>query len=160
MKGKSTRIGMYKCYQCRKPFRVTVKTVFESSHVPLRLWLQAVHLMASSKKGISSNQLHRVLGVTLKTAWFMSHRIREAMRVVGVEPMGGVGKTVEIDETLQGKLEGAPKHLGPGQHNAWRNIVLTLVERGGSARSFHVDGVSLGELIPTIRANWRARRRS
>ncbi len=75
--GKSTRVGVYKCYQCRKPFRVTVGTVFESSHVPLRLWLQCVHLMASSKKGISSNQLHRTLGVTLKTAWFMSHRVRE-----------------------------------------------------------------------------------
>ncbi len=107
MKGKSTRIGVYKCYQCRKPFRVTVGTVFESSHVPLRLWLQAVHLMASSKKGISSNQLHRTLGVTLKTAWFMSHRIREAMRVVGVEPMGGAGEIVEIDETLIGFQEGA-----------------------------------------------------
>src|SRR5215213_3709855 len=107
MKGKSTRVGVYKCYQCRKPFRVTVKTVFEASHVPLRLWLQAVHLMASSKKGISSNQLHRVLGVTLKTAWFMSHRIREAMAVLGMQPpLGGPGEIVEIDETLTGKQEG------------------------------------------------------
>jgi transposase-like protein len=77
LKGKSTRPGVYKCYQCRKPFRVTVGAVFEASRIPLRLWLQAVHLMASSKKGISSNQLHRTLGVTLKTAWFMSHPIRE-----------------------------------------------------------------------------------
>src|SRR6266540_3639324 len=75
LEGKSTRIGVYKCYKCRKPFRVTVGTVFEASHIPLRLWLQAVHLMASSKKGISSNQLHRILGVTLKTGWFMSHRL-------------------------------------------------------------------------------------
>src|ERR1043165_3658631 len=107
MKGKSTRVGVYKCYQCRKPFRVTVGTVFEASHVPVRLWLQAVHLLASSKKGISSNQLHRVLGVTLKTAWFMSHRIREAMSTLGIfQPMGGPGKVVEIDETLSGFQEG------------------------------------------------------
>src|ERR1700752_3094372 len=77
--GKSTRIGTYKCYQCRKPFTVKVGTVFESSHIPMRIWLQAMILMCSSKKGISSNQLHRVLGVSLKSAWFMSHRIREAM---------------------------------------------------------------------------------
>jgi transposase-like protein len=77
--GKSTRIGTYKCYQCRKPFTVKIGTIFEASHVPLHIWLQAMFLIAGSKKGISSNQLHRILGVTLKTAWFMSHRIREAM---------------------------------------------------------------------------------
>ena len=82
----------------------------------MRLWLQAVYLLCSSKKGINSNQLHRTLGVTLKTAWFMSHRIREAMRVVGMEPMGGVGDIVEVDETLMGKVEGAPKHLHVGGH--------------------------------------------
>jgi transposase-like protein len=151
--GKSTRIGVYKCYQCRKPFRVTVGTVFESSHVPLRLWLQATHLMASSKKGISANQLHRTLGVTLKTAWFMAHRIREAMRVLGMEPMGGAGEIVEIDETMQGRLEGAPKKVPHGQHFNWRNTVLTLVERNGSARSFHVDSATMATLLPIIRAN-------
>ena len=78
--GTSTRIGVYKCYDCRKPFTVKVGTIFESSHIALRLWLQAIFLIASSKKGISSNQLHRTLGITLKSAWFMSHRIREAMR--------------------------------------------------------------------------------
>ena len=118
MGGQSTRIGMYKCYECRKPFRATVGTVFEASHVPLRLWLQAVHLMASSKKGISSNQLHRTLGVTLKTAWFISHRIREAMRTLGVEPMGGAGEIVEIDETIIGKIEGAPKRVKQGYHTS------------------------------------------
>jgi len=123
MGGKSTRIGVYKCYQCRKPSRATVGTVFESSHVPLRLWLQAVHLIASSKKGISSNQLHRILGVTLKTAWFMSHRIRLAMYTLGIEPMGGAGEIVEIDETKFGKLEGAPKRLYTGFGSAWRNTV-------------------------------------
>jgi transposase-like protein len=89
MGGKSTRIGTYKCYQCRKPFTVKIGTIFESSHVALHLWLQAIFLLASSKKGISSNQLHRPLGVTLKTAWFMSHRIREAMRDGSVSPLGG-----------------------------------------------------------------------
>ena len=149
MKGKSTRLGMYKCYQCRKPFRVTVGTVFEASHVPLRLWLQAMFLMASSKKGISSNQLHRTLGVTLKTAWFMSHRLREAMRAVHLEPMGGAGSIVEIDETASGKQQG---HAG---QKGWShmNTVLTLVERGGSARSFHVEGTGIAHLLPIIRAN-------
>jgi transposase-like protein len=125
LKGKSTRIGVYKCYQCRKPFRATVGTVFEASHIPLRLWLQAIRLVSSSKKGISSNQLHRVLGVTLKTAWFMSHRIREAMRALHLEPMGGEGSMVESDETFIGQLEGYPKG------HAWsnKNVVLTLVER-------------------------------
>jgi transposase-like protein len=128
MGGKSTRIGVYKCYQCRKPFRVTVGTVFESSHVPLRLWLQAVHLLASSKKGISSNQLHRTLGVTLKTAWFMSHRIREAMRVIGVEPMGGAGEIVEVDETFAGRIEGQPMPHRAGGVSSYRNTVLSLVQ--------------------------------
>jgi transposase-like protein len=147
LKGKSTRVGVYKCYQCRKPFRVTVGTVFESSHVPLRLWLQAVHLMASSKKGISSNQLHRTLGVTLKTAWFMSHRIREAMRVLGVaEPMGGEGSTLEADLTFVGRKPGTKVRVGPSHKNA----VLSLVERDGAARSFHVAnvrGATLHEVI-------------
>lgn len=139
--GKSTRIGVYKCYQCRKPFSVKVGTVFEASHVPMRIWLQAMHLLCSSKKGISSNQLHRILGVDLKTAWFMSHRIRLAMQAVGLEPMGGAGEVVEIDETKQGKQEGFTK--AKGAH--YMNTVLTLVQRGGSARSFHVDDVQRTE---------------
>ena len=150
--GKSTRIGVYKCYQCRKPFRATVGTGFEASHIPLRLWLQAIYLMACRKKGVSSNQLHRILGVTLKSAWFMSHRIREAMRSFNLEPMGGEGKTVEIDETSSGYPEGFPKELKTG---GWqnRNIVFTVVERGGAARSCHVEGTTVGQLIPIIRAN-------
>ena len=91
MKGKSTRIGVYKCYQCRKQLTVKVGTVFEDSHVPMHLWLQAMFLLCSGKKGISSNRLHRTLGVSPKTAWFMVRRIREAMRTVGVEPMGARG---------------------------------------------------------------------
>jgi len=152
MKGKSTRPGVWKCYQCRKPFRCTVGTVFESSHVPVRLWLQCVHLMASSKKGISSNQLHRTLGVTLKTAWFMSHRIREAMRVLGVEPMGGAGLAVEADETYIGQQEGLGTDVSR-YHN--KNMVLTLVERGGLARSFHVDGKRIADIQPIVRGNIR-----
>src|SRR6202035_2087194 len=152
MGGKSTRIGVYKCYQCRKQFSVKVGTVFEDSHVTMRLWLQAMFLLCSSKKGISSNQLHRTLGVTLKTAWFMSHRLREAMRIIGVEPMGGAGKTVEIDETIIGRISDAPKHVGPGEHFSLRNTVLALVERGGSARTFHVEGTTMATLLPIIRA--------
>src|SRR5207248_4503880 len=98
----STRIGTYKCYQCRKQLTVKVGTVFEASHVALNVWLQAVALLTASKKGISSNQLHRTLGVTLKTAWFMSHRIREAMRDGQFAPMGGGGDIVEADETYFG----------------------------------------------------------
>jgi hypothetical protein len=150
MAGKATRIGLYKCYQCRKQFTVKVGTVFEDSHVPMNLWLQAMYLLCSSKKGISSNQLHRTLGVTLKTAWFMSHRIREAMRVVGVDPMGGAGKVVEADETFIGRIEDEPKHKAGWGH---KNAVLTLVERSGSARSFHVDGVRVADIAPVVQAN-------
>ena len=105
LNGKTTRIGLYKCYatKCRKPFNVKVKTIFEKSHVPLHIWLQAFFLLAGSKKGISSNQLHRTLGVTLKTAWFMSHRIREAMRPAKYPgPLGGKFKIVEVDEAYIG----------------------------------------------------------
>lgn len=152
MGGKSTRIGVYKCYQCRKQFSVKVKTVFEDSHVHMRLWLQAMYLLCSSKKGISSNQLHRTLGVTLKTAWFMSHRIREAMRVVGIEPMGGAGQIVEIDESVIGKTDEAPKRIVGGR-SGFRNVAFALVKRGGSVRTFHVDGVTMATLVPIIRAN-------
>ena len=146
MGGKATRIGLWKCYQCRKQFTVKVGTVFEDSHVPMNLWLQAMYLLCSSKKGISSNQLSRTLGVTLKTAWFMSHRIREAMRVTGVGPMGGEGEVVEIDETLD---HGQSRWCSPIRMRTGgskdRNIVVTLVERGGSARSFHVDGKAISD---------------
>lgn len=144
MKGKSTRIGAYKCYKCRKPFTVKVGTIFESSHVKLHLWLQAIFLMASSKKGISANQLHRTLGVTLKTAWFMSHRIREAMRQGGLGPLGGEGAIVEADETYYGKP--ATPHVSeqrgdrPYKNKRARQsrAIVSLVERGGDVRSFHV----------------------
>jgi transposase-like protein len=150
MGGKSTRIGVYKCYQCRKQFTVKIGTVFEDSHVPMRLWLQAIFLLCSSKKGISSNQLHRILGVTLKTAWFMSHRIREAMRTCGLSPMGGGGGAVEADETFIGRKEGSIKRRGHGHKNA----VLSLVDRNsGQVRSFHVDSVSADTLVPIVKSN-------
>jgi transposase-like protein len=154
MKGKSTRMGTYKCYHCRKPFTVKVGTIFEDSHVPMRFWVQAIYLMCASKKGISTNQLHRTFGVTLKTAWFMSHRIREAMRDGSLAPMGGAGAIVEVDETVFGKTEDAPKKGKALQgRSSFRNAVLTLVERGGSARSFHVDGTSIVNLKLVIKDN-------
>src|SRR5438552_13395496 len=105
LNGKSTRLGLCKCYACRKPFTVKMRTVMESSHVPLRVWLQAIYLMCSSKKGISTRQLQRTFGGSMKTAWFLTHRVREAMttlRIEGDEPLGGQNKVVEIDETYVG----------------------------------------------------------
>jgi len=141
MGGKSTRIGVYKCYQCRKPFTVKVGTVFEASHVPMRFWLQAMYLMISSKKGVSSNQLHRTLGVTLKTAWFMSHRIREAMKIVGIEPLGGTDKIVEADETYFGDRDIVVTRTKRGKsgHSSKRSIVALVERGGGSSRLFHVE---------------------
>jgi len=150
MHGTATRPGLYKCYACRKQSRVTVGTVFESSHVKLHVWLQAVYLMCSSKKGISSNQLARTLGVTVKTGWFMSHRIREAMvSGAGLPPMGGEGAVVEVDETFIGQKADMPKQRG----YAHKHAVLTLVERGKGSRSFHVDGTKASDLLPIIKAN-------
>src|SRR5208282_2883880 len=108
MGGKSTRIGTYKCYQCRKPFTVKVGTIFEASHVPLRQWLQVMYLIASSKKGISTNQIQRTLGCHMKTAWFVGHRIREAMRTGELAPFGSGGGDVEVDETYIGHEPGEP----------------------------------------------------
>jgi transposase-like protein len=143
------RYGLKKCYSCRAQFTVRVGTVFEKSHVPLHLWLQAAYLMASSKKGVSSNQLHRTLGVTLKTAWFMSHRLREAMRSGSLAPMGGLGSIVEADETYIGNKKDRKKMAGNGHKHA----VLTLVERGGAARSFHIERTTIANVVPIVRAN-------
>lgn len=139
LEGKSTRLGVYKCYACRKPFTVKVGTIFEASHIKLHIWLQAIFLMSSSKKGMSSNQLHRILGVTLKTAWFLSHRIREAMRDNTLPPLGGDGKIVEADETYFGNKKIITKRTKRGKtsHSGKRSVV-SLVERGGKVRSFHV----------------------
>ncbi|SMF00098.1 Transposase [Tistlia consotensis] len=155
LKGKSTRIGTYKCYACRKPFTVKIGTIFEASHVKLHLWLQAIALMCASKKGISSNQLHRTLGVTLKTAWFMSHRIREATRDGDFSPFGGSGGDVEVDETFIWRDPDArptPKHA----HATWveKIKVLSLVDReSGRARSYVVDSLSAKDVQPILSAN-------
>jgi transposase-like protein len=152
LKGKSDRVGLYKCYACRKPFTVKIGSIFEDSHIAMRDWLTAMHLICSSKKGISANQLHRSLGITLKSAWFLGHRIREAMRAGDLAPMGGVGGVVEVDETFIGRVEGIPKQKAGSAH---KNVVLTLVERGGPARSFHIDSTRRVDVEGIMRANIR-----
>ena len=129
--------------------------MFESSHVPLNLWLQATYLMCSNKKGISSHQLMRTLDVQYKTAWFMTHRLREAMKAGPLPQFGGEGVKVEIDETFIGKKEGRPVKRG----YAHKHAVMTLIERspeGGRARSFHVEGTKASDLTPIIKANVKA----
>ena len=154
MQGKSTRHGLYKCYQCRKPFTVRMGTIFESSHVALHIWLQAMFLIAGSKKGISANQLHRTLGVTLKTAWFMAHRIRESMREGGLAPFGTDGGAVEVDETYIGKRKGFGNPKGGHAH---KMAVLALVDReSGKCRMFNVEN-GAGKLIQPIVLNNLAR---
>jgi transposase-like protein len=150
---KTKRPGVFRCAEkaCRKDFSVTMKTVMERSHIALHKWLQAFHLMTSSKKGVSAHQLHRTLNIGYEAAWFMAHRIREAMRLGGLSPMGGGGKVVEADETFIGRLQGQPKTgYGATSH---KNTVLTLVERGGSARSFHIDSTRVADIAPIIRKN-------
>ncbi len=152
LQGKSTPAGMCVCRSCRKKFTVTVGTVFERSHIGLAKWMLAFRLMAASKKGVSAHQLHRMIDVTYKTAWFMAHRIREAMRETSPEPLGGPGKFVEADETFMGGKEGN-KHRSKRKftrgHGA-KEAVLTLVERGGHARSFHVANVTAKALRPLV----------
>jgi transposase-like protein len=153
MKGKSTRIGSYKCYACRSKFTVKVGTIFEDSHIPMRFWLQAIYLMASSKKGISSNQLHRSMGISLRSAWFMSHRIREAMRSGGLAPpMGGEGTSgvVEADETFFGTKKGVEKPKGGYKH---KHAILALVERGGRVRTVHVPDIKASTVLPIVKEN-------
>ena len=150
MNGNSTRIGTYKCYTCRKPFTVKIGTIFEDSHVPMRLWLQAIYLMSASKKGMSANQLHRTLGVTVKTAWFMEHRIREAMREGEFVPFGMNGNTVEVDETFIGKEENIPMRRG----YAHKCKVLSLLDRNlGETRSMVVDNISAKDIVPILKEN-------
>lgn len=135
LKGKSTRLGVWKCYACRKPFTVKVGTIFEDSPVKMHLWLQAIMLVAASKKGISANQLHRTLGVTLKTAWFMGHRIRLAMDDKAGLLMGGDGGVVEADETYIGRKRGRKVRAAWGHKHA----VFSLIERKtGQVRSAHL----------------------
>lgn len=151
------RHGLKKCGHCRKQFTVRVGTVFEDSHAPVHKWFQAIHLLCSSKKGISSHQLHRILEVQYNTAWFMSHRIREAMRVGGFSPPEPMGGTVEIDETIYGRAATHPKGRGPFgtklTNSAHKNVILSLVQRGGEVRSYHVAGSTVNEVIPIVNTN-------
>jgi transposase-like protein len=148
--GKTTRRGLHKCYECGKPFTVRMGTIFESSHLPLHLWLQVIHLMCASKKGISTRQIQRMLVCSMKTAWFLTHRIREAMRSGELSPMGGAGAIVEVDETFIGRKEGIPQARGGYSH---KNAVLSLVERGGAVRSFHVESARKEHVMPIVRKN-------
>jgi transposase-like protein len=151
---KGGRAGLRRCGPCKREFTVTVGTIFERSHVKLHKWFQAAHLMASSKKGISAHQLHRTLKVTYKTAWFMAHRLREAMRELRPVQLGGVDKIVEIDETYIGGKE-RNKHVSKRRSNvrgaAGKEIAFSLVERGGRVRSQHVATVSSITLGPILR---------
>jgi transposase-like protein len=150
MNGKSTRTGLYKCYVCRKQFTVKIGTIFEDSHIPLRLWLQAIYLLCASKKGISAHQLHRTLGVTLKTAWFLGHRIREAMRDGELAPFGSNGGVVEVDETFIGKDPEIPKSRG----YAHKHKILSLVDReSGEARSIVIDSLKAETVVPILKEN-------
>jgi transposase-like protein len=162
----SVEKGLWHCKPCRKKFTVTVGTVFERSHIPLSKWLAAFHLMCSSKKGISAHQGHRMLGLTYKTAWFMWHRIREAMKRGGlssVPPIGGKGKVVEADETYFGNLpesklgklnsKGKLRSPGPkfGPHH--KRAIVSLVERGGEVRSFYLGQATVTEVAEIVREN-------
>jgi len=150
IKGASVRPGLYQCNACRKPFSVTVGTVMERSHIPLNKWVLAFHLMASSKKGMSAHQMHRMLGVTYKSAWFMCHRIREAMGLpANPEPVGGKGVIVEADET-----ELAPSRKTKGVKSRAKNQrFVALVERDGQVRSAVIDGRDMQDVRAAVRAN-------
>ncbi|HBZ43791.1 MAG TPA: IS1595 family transposase [Maritimibacter sp.] len=145
------RHGLWKCRECRKQFTVRKGTIFEESHIELYKWLQAIHLMVSSKKGISAHQLHRVLEVTYKTAWFLAHRIRECMRTGDLGLMGGAGGTVESDETFIGT---DPDYKGSRRVYHHKMKVLSLVDRETrTARSFVVDKITQKEVLPILNAN-------
>ncbi len=144
------RHGLWRCRDCRGQFTVRMGTIFEESHIPLRLWLQAIYLMTSSKKGISSHQLARTLQVTQKSAWFLAHRIREAMQIDGSVDFGAGGGVVEVDETFIGREPGKPVRRGVGH----KMKVLTLVDRAtGRAKSVVVDDLKIKTLLPILKAN-------
>jgi transposase-like protein len=154
-KGKTTRIGLWNCRACRKPFTVRIGTIFESSHVPLHIWLQAIYLICSSKKGISTRQIQRTLGGSMKTAWFLMHRIREAMADGGLAPFGGSGGDVEADETYIGH-DG--NYSAKGGKNM--NAVLSLVDREtGRLRSMVLDSVTSKAVTEAVGANVSANAR-
>jgi transposase-like protein len=161
--GKAHREGVYQCNEkeCRLQFSVTVGTVMERSKIPLNKWLLAMHLMSSSKKGYSAHQLHRTLGITYQSAWFLAHRIREAMKDMNPEPMGGDGKIIEADETYYGKRETPRKDKtnrnkpskNPKTGGADKRVIFGLVERGGKARTFHINQATAWEVRKLIVKN-------
>jgi len=160
LEGKAHRPGVYQCSECREQFTVTVKTVFERSKIPLTKWLAALFLMTASKKGVSAHQVHRMLGVSYKSTWFMMHRLREAMRSGGLEPLGGRGKVVEADETYFGKAE--QQHVSPQRkgrefihrgHYMNNRPIIALVERGGKVRSFHAAVADQATVCQIVREN-------
>jgi transposase-like protein len=156
-KKQSHRPGLYYCNECKGQFTVTVGTVFERSKVPLTKWWMAAHMLNSGKKGVSAHQIHRTIGVTYKTAWFMMHRLREAMADLNPSgPLGGEGKTIEADTTFVGGKE-ANKHRNKRDSKKiggmGKQIVHSLVERGGKARSHHIANISGKTLRPLIVAN-------
>jgi transposase-like protein len=155
LKGKTTRIGLYKCYACRKPFTVKIGTIFEGCHVKMHVWLQAIHLMVSSKKGVSANQLHRTLGVTLKTAWFLAHRLRESMREGALAiPFGTGGGIVESDEAF---LTRKRRRLSDGnidRRDLHKTKILTLVDRTTKrARSTVIPNLRKDTIMAVVNAN-------
>jgi transposase-like protein len=154
LEGKAHRPGVYQCNEpeCRQQFTVTVGTVFESSKIPLSKWLAALFLMTASKKGVSAHQVHRMLGISYKSTWFLMHRLREAMRVGGLAPpMGADGGAVEVDETFIGRREGVTKKRAGAAH---KNTVLSLLDRdSGQVRSFHVANTTADSILPVVRAN-------
>ena len=162
LEGKAHRPGVYQCNEsaCREQFTVTVGTVFESSKIPLSKWLAALFLLTASKKGISAHQVHRMLDISYKSTWFLMHRLREAMRTGGLEPLGGEGKIVEADETYFSKADtqhvskqrhGRPLiHKGKFKDN---RPIVALIERGGNVRSFHVAVADSSTVAGIVRAN-------
>ena len=151
--GNSMGPGWYHCKDCRKKFTAAVGTIYERSHIPMTKWLLATHLMCASKKGVSAHQLHRMLGLPYKTAWFMAHRIREGMRELSPSPIGGESSTVEADETYVGGKEKNKhrskrdaKHIG----GVGKEMVFSLVERGGKVRSHHLANISAKNLRPLL----------
>jgi len=166
LNGKAHRPGLYQCSQCREQFTVTVKTVFERSKIPLSKWLATLFLLAASKKGVSAHQVHRSLGISYKSSWFMMHRLREAMRSGGLlPPIGGEGKVVETDETYFGMIpkdELMPRAKGLGKKKVGKRAgirrpayraVLALVERGGKARTFHIANADQNTVHAIMKAN-------
>lgn len=160
LQGKTTRPGLRKCYACRKPFTVRIGSIFEDGKLALHLWLQVIHLMCASKKGISTRQIQRMLNCSMNTAWHLTHRIRHAMSDSSeAGPMGGSGKVVEVDETYFGNL---PAHKAPLPESrtgrsaygpSFKRGILSLVERGGEVRSFYVEGTKSEDVARIVREN-------